>query len=71
MLRLAGVHAPPGSTRAASASAAFLRGAKLADVLRAGDWSHQTTFFDFYCADIKARAQDARDAPGAASTPYL
>ena len=71
VLRLAGVHAPPGSTRAASASAAFLRGAKLADVLRAGDWSHQTTFFDFYCADIKARAQDARDAPGAASTPYL
>ena len=70
VLRLAGVHAPPGSTRAASASAAFMRGANLADVLRAGDWSNASTFFDFYCADIKARAQDARDAPSAASTSF-
>ena len=70
VLRLAGVHAPPGSTRAASASAAFLRGADLADVLRAGDWSNALTFFHHYCRDIGARAQDARDAPNAPSTSF-
>ena len=63
VLRLAGVHAPPGSTRAASASPAFLRGADLADMLRAGDWSNAVTFFNHYCTDIGARAQDAPDAP--------
>ena len=68
VLRRAGVHAPPGSTRAASASSAFLRGADLADVLRAGDWSNASTFFHHYCQDIRAHAQDARDAPSAPST---
>ena len=70
MLRLAGVHAPPGSTRAASASAAFMRGANLADELRAGDWSNAATFFDHYYSDIKARAQDARDTPSAPSMSH-
>ena len=45
VLRHADVHAPPGSTRAAPASAAFLKGTKLDDVLRAGDWSNAMTFF--------------------------
>ena len=40
---------PPGTTRAASASTAFLRGANLADVLRAGDWTSAQTFFAHYC----------------------
>ena len=70
VLRQAGVHAPPGSTRAASASSAFLRGADLADVLRAGDWSNASTFFNHYCRDIGTRAQDARDAPSAPSASH-
>ena len=36
------------STRAASALAAKDRGATVTDILKAGDWSRETTFNRFY-----------------------
>ena len=62
------VHAPPGSTRAASASAAFLKGAKLDDVLRAGDWSNAMAFFRHYCHDVGVGAPDTHGAAYPPST---
>ena len=66
VLRHADIQTPPGFTRAASASATFLKGAKLDDVLRVGDWSNAMTFFQHYCHDIGVGAPDAH---GAAKPP--
>ena len=52
VLQRAGVSAPPGSTRAMSASAAFSGSLDLGAILRAGDWSGADTFFRFYCRDL-------------------
>ena len=54
VLQQAGVNAPPGSTRAMSASAAFSGSLDLNAILRAGDWSGADTFFRFYCRDLGA-----------------
>ena len=67
VLRQADIHAPPGTTRSASASAAFLGGAELADVLRAGDWTCAQTFFAHYCRDVGASAPSAPGAPSGSS----
>ena len=67
VLRQADIHAPPGTTRSASASTAFLRGADLADVLRAGDWTCAQTFFAHYFRDVGASAPSARGAPNGSS----
>ena len=66
VLRHADVHAPPGSIRAASA--AFLKGAKLDEVLRTGDWSNAITFFRHYSLDIGVGTPDAHGAANPPST---
>ena len=47
LFRSAGIHAPPGSTRAMSVSHAFASGSSLDSILRAGDWSGAQT-----CSDL-------------------
>ena len=46
--RRAGVSAPPGSTRSISVSDAFAKGASIDEVMKAGDWSASSTFFNHY-----------------------
>ena len=58
VLRDAGISAPPGSTRAMAASAAFHRGVNLSDVLHAGDWTGASTFFRFYARDFEGLQPD-------------
>ena len=62
VLQRAGISAPPGSTRAMSASAAFSGSLDLNAILRAGDWSGAETFFRFYCRDLGATQGAAPDA---------
>lgn len=57
VLRQAGINAPPGSTRAMSTSAAFLKGFDLDAILRAGNWAGAEVFFRFYCRDLGVNPQ--------------
>jgi hypothetical protein len=49
-LQDAGIDAPPGSTRATTASSALDRGAAIGDILRMENWSASSTFLRHYAS---------------------
>lgn len=59
VLRDAGIEAPPGSCKAAVASAGWLENHPIQDILARGNWKSENTFKKFYCKEI-ARDQKKR-----------
>lgn len=52
VLKEAGVDAPPGSFRAAVASAGWLENQPMEEILTRGNWKSGNTFKNFYCREI-------------------